>query len=127
VAKLLACSNYSERRRLLQTFITRLSPHESIAWRRHWKDLGVTSHALLDDIPCASIGITQLDQIWEPLMEQLMRPESREFTAQQKLQFEEVRASKKYINELMGYDILRGHPAGGDDSEAEEDDGDLYA
>ncbi|KAF2011715.1 hypothetical protein BU24DRAFT_426802 [Aaosphaeria arxii CBS 175.79] len=123
VAKLLACRNYSERRRLLHSFITRLSPHESSAWRSHWRDLGVYSPALLDDIPCSSIGITQLDQIWQPLVTEMMRPESREFTEHQKAQYGEVRASKKYINELMGYDILRGRSAfGGDESDGEEDD-----
>lgn len=122
VAKLLACKNYSERRRLLHTFITRLSPHESVAWRSHWRDLGVNSPALLDDIPCASIGITQLDQIWEPLIKDMMGPGSREFTENQKAQYIEVRASKKYINELMGYDILRGRPADGDDSDVEENE-----
>jgi hypothetical protein len=126
VAKLLACKNYSERRRLLHTFITRLSPHESATWRSHWRDLGVTSPALLDDIPCASIGITQFDQIWLPLITDMMRPESREFTELQKTQYEEVMVSKKYINELMGYDILRGRPADGDDSDDDEGD-DLYA
>ncbi|ORY09778.1 hypothetical protein BCR34DRAFT_486792 [Clohesyomyces aquaticus] len=121
VAKLLACPNYSERRRLLHAFITRLSPYESTAWRGHWRDIGVSSPALLDDIPCASIGITQLDQIWEPLIIDMMKPESRAFTEQQKVRYEEVRASKKFINEIMGYDILRGRPADGDDRE--EDDG----
>ena len=125
VAKLLACQNYSERRRLLHTFITRMSPHESVNWRGHWRDIGVISPALLDDIPCASIGITQLDQIWEPLMTEMMRPESREFTEHQMARYEEVKASKKFINELMGYDILRGRPADGDDSEAEGDDDDM--
>jgi hypothetical protein len=129
VAKLLSCSNYSDRRRHLHTFITRLSPHESVAWRSHWRDVGVISPALLDDLPCASIGITQLDQIWEPLIKDMMRPESREFTEHQKREFLEVRASKKYVNELMGYDILRGRPAEGDDSDADDDgdDQDVYA
>ncbi|KAF2000412.1 hypothetical protein P154DRAFT_522603 [Amniculicola lignicola CBS 123094] len=123
VAKLLACKNYSERRRLLHTFITRLSPHESVNWRSHWRDLGVTSRALLDDIPCTSIGITQLDQIWEPVIAEMMRPESRDLTEHQKARYEEVRASKKYINELMGYDVLRGRPADGDNDDSDGDDG----
>ncbi|KAF2121837.1 hypothetical protein BDV96DRAFT_130631 [Lophiotrema nucula] len=122
VAKLLACKNYSERRRHLHHFITRLSPHQSVAWRGHWRDLGVTSPALLDDIPCASIGITQLDQIWTPMMERLMEPDSREFTEQDKTKFHEVTASKQYINELMGYDILRGRPVDGENEEGEGDD-----
>ena len=117
VAKLLACQNYSERRRLLHTFITRLSPHESVHWRKHWRDVGVTSHALLDDIPCSSIGITQLDQIWEPLIAEGMRSDSREFTQQERDRHEEVRASRNFLNELMGYDILRGRPADADDSD----------
>ncbi|KAF2466758.1 uncharacterized protein BDR25DRAFT_293170 [Lindgomyces ingoldianus] len=120
VAKLLACRNYSERRRLLHNFITRLSPYESTAWRGHWRDIGVSSPALLDDIPCASIGITQLDQIWEPLIVEMMKPDSRTFTENQKLRYEEVKTSKKFINELMGYDILRGRPADGDDSDGDE-------
>jgi hypothetical protein len=125
VAKLLACKTYAERRRLLHTFITRLSPHESVAWRRHWRDLGVSSPALLDDIPCTSIGITQLDKIFAPLIAELMGPASREFTEHQKIRYEEVQRSKCYVNEIMGYDILRGRLADGDDSEAEEDD-DMY-
>ncbi|KAF2747552.1 hypothetical protein M011DRAFT_402391 [Sporormia fimetaria CBS 119925] len=122
VSKLLACRTYSERRRLLHTFITRLSPHESAAWRRHWRDLGVCSPALLDDIPCASIGITQLEQIFEPMMARMMAPDSREFTEQQKMRYEEVRRSKHYFQELMGYDILSGQAADGDNSEAEDDE-----
>lgn len=122
VAKLLTCKTYSQRRRLLHNFITRLSPHESVSWRKHWRDVGVTSPALLDDIPCTSIGITQLDQIWQPLMTELMRADSREFTEHQRERYVEVRASKKYINELMGYDVLRGRRAEGDDSDAEDED-----
>jgi hypothetical protein len=121
VWKLLACGSYSERTRLLHTFITRLSPHESVAWRSYWRELGVSSPALLDDIPCASIGVTQLDQIFEPLIRKLMKPESREFTEYQKRRYEEVRITKKYINELMGYDILRVRSVEGDDSEIEGD------
>ncbi|KAF2707380.1 hypothetical protein K504DRAFT_458815 [Pleomassaria siparia CBS 279.74] len=121
IAKLLACPNYSQRRRLLHTFITRLSPHESVGWRAHWRDVGVLSPALLDDIPCASIGITQLDQIWQPMMEDMMRPDCREFTEQQKERYHEVMLSKKFINELMGYDVLRGQQADGDDSDDEEE------
>ncbi|KAF2267645.1 hypothetical protein CC78DRAFT_63900 [Lojkania enalia] len=122
VAKLLACKNHGERRRLLHTFIIRLSPHESITWRRHWRDLGVISPALLDDIPCTSIGITQLDQIWEPLIAEMMRPENRVFTEHQRMKYEEVRISKKYINEIMGYDIMRGRRVNIDDSDAGEGD-----
>lgn len=124
VAKLLACPNYSQRRRLLHMFITRLSPHESVSWRAHWRDVGVMSPALLDDIPCASIGITQLDQIWEPLIREMMKPESRDFTEHQKAAYHEVMASKAFINELMGYDVLRGRPAVGDDSDDGEDNAD---
>lgn len=116
VAKLLACQNYSERQRLLHAFITRMSPHESVHWRKHWRDAGVTSPALLDDIPCSSIGITQLDQIWEPLVAEMMGVESRTYTEQEKERYEQVRASRNYLNELMGYDILRGRPADADDS-----------
>lgn len=107
VAKLLACPTYAERRRYLHAYITHLSPHASKCWRAHWKDIGVVSPALLDDIPCTSIGITQLDQIWEPGIAQMIRPESRAFTAAEKLRYEELQGSKKYINEIMGYDILR--------------------
>lgn len=123
VAKLLACRNYHERRRLLHSFITRLSPHENRDWRAHWRDLGVCSPALLDDIPCASIGVTQLDEIFEPLMERLMRPEAREFTERQRGQYEEVRRSKDYVNAIMGYGVLsrgrRGRGSVGDDSDEE--------
>jgi hypothetical protein len=124
VAKLMACRNYSQRRRLLHMFITRLSPHESASWRASWRDVGVISPALLDDIPCASIGITRLDQIWEPLISDMMETESRDFTEHQRANYYEVMANKKYINELMGYDVLRGRPADGDDSEDEDDLGD---
>ena len=107
IAKLLACPTYAERRRYLHAYITHLSPHASKCWRAHWKDIGVVSPALLDDIPCTSIGITQLDQIWEPGITEMMKPESRAFTAQEKLRYEELQVSKKYINEIVGYDILR--------------------
>ncbi|KAK7193184.1 uncharacterized protein CC84DRAFT_1166481 [Paraphaeosphaeria sporulosa] len=117
VAKLLACENYSERRRLLHSFITRLSPHENVRWREHWRDLGVTSHALLDDIPCSSIGITQLDQIWTPVIVEGMSAQSMEFTPYDKDRYEEVVASRSFLNELMGYDILRGRPPDEDDSD----------
>ncbi|KAF2175039.1 hypothetical protein K469DRAFT_703360 [Zopfia rhizophila CBS 207.26] len=120
VAKLLACENYSERQQLLHSFISGLSPYESTGWRNRWRELAVTSPALLDDIPCTSIGITQLDAIWEPLMAELMKPGCREFSEAQKTRYAEVKASRKYINELMGYDILRGRLAEGDDSEAED-------
>ncbi|KAF2634108.1 hypothetical protein P280DRAFT_414530, partial [Massarina eburnea CBS 473.64] len=117
VAKLLACQNFSERRRLLHAFITRLSPHESVSWRKHWRDVGVTSPALLDDIPCSSIGITQLDQIWEPLIVEGMKEGSREFTQQERESYRQVMASRNFLNEFMGYDILRGRPADADDEE----------
>lgn len=107
VAKLLACPNYHDRRRYLHAYITHLSPHASKCWRSHWKDIGVVSPALLDDIPCTSIGITQLDQIWEPGVAEMMQSGSRAFTAQEKARYEELQVSKKYINEIMGYDILR--------------------
>lgn len=107
IAKLLACPTYADRRRYLHAYITHLSPHASKCWRSHWKDIGVVSPALLDDIPCTSIGITQLDQIWEPGIAEMMKPERRAFTAQEKLRYEELQGSKKYINEIMGYDILR--------------------
>lgn len=107
IAKLLACPTYSDRRRYLHAYITHLSPHASKCWRSHWKDIGVVSPALLDDIPCTSIGITQLDQIWEPGIAEMMKPRSRAFTAQEKTRYEEVQASRKYINAIMGYDILR--------------------
>lgn len=123
IAKLLACQNYSERRRLLHSFITRLSPHENVRWREHWRDLGVTSHALLDDIPCSSIGITQLDQIWTPLIIEGMNTQSMEFTQYEKDRYEEVRVSRNFLNELMGYDILRGRPPDEDDSDDGDEDG----
>lgn len=119
IAKLLACPTYNERRRYLDAFILHLSPHASRCWRRHWRDLGVTSPALLDDIPCAKIGITQLDQIWWPLIEQMMQPGSREFSEEAKARHEEVKMSRKYINEVVGYDILRGRTADGSVSEEE--------
>ena len=117
MAKLLAVQNYSERRRVLHNFITRLSPHESIHWRKHWRDVGVTSPALLDDIPCSSIGITQLDQIWEPFIVEGMGAESREFTVLEKERYGQVMATRNFLNELMGYDILRGRPPDEEDIE----------
>ncbi len=107
IAKLLACPGYSDRRRYLHAYITHMSPHVSKCWRSHWKDIGVVSPALLDDIPCTSIGVTQLDQIWEPGIAEMMKPGSMAFTPQEKARYEEVRRSRKYINEIMGYDILR--------------------
>ena len=108
IAKLLACPSYGERRRYLHSYRTHLSPHTSRCWRRHWRDIGVISPALLDDIPCARIGVTQLDQIWEPLIAQMMAPGEREFTEQEQERYEELKESKKFINEIMGYDILQG-------------------
>jgi hypothetical protein len=122
IAKLLACPTYTDRRRYLHAYITHLSPHASKCWRAHWKDIGVVSPALLDDIPCTSIGITQLDQIWEPGIAEMMKPESRVFTASEKLRYEELQMSKKYINEIMGYDILRVSAAECVDIEEEMED-----
>ncbi|KAL6705308.1 hypothetical protein ACN47E_007118 [Coniothyrium glycines] len=119
VAKLLACSSYHERRRYLDAYIMHLSPHASRCWRRHWRDLGVVSPALLDDIPCTRIGITQLNQIWKPLVEQMMQPGSREFSEQERLRYEELKVSKKFINEVVGYDVLRGRTADGSASDDE--------
>ncbi|EUC41840.1 hypothetical protein COCMIDRAFT_105101 [Bipolaris oryzae ATCC 44560] len=113
VAKLLACPTYSERRRYLLSFRTHMSPHTSKCWRRHWKDAGVVSPALLDDIPCTQIGITQLDQIWAPLIAQMMGPGSRDCSELEKRRYEELKLSGKFINEVMGYDILQGRAADG--------------
>ncbi|CAO2656069.1 Nn.00g048720.m01.CDS01 [Neocucurbitaria sp. VM-36] len=121
IAKLLACPTYSERRRHLHAYRTHLSPHTSRCWRRHWRDIGVISPALLDDIPCARIGITQLDQIWVPLIAQMMEPGRRDFTEQEQLRYEELMVSKKFINEIMGYDILRGRTVDGGDSDDDDE------
>lgn len=120
VAKLLACPTYCDRRRYLDAYVMHLSPHASRCWRRHWKDIGVTSPALLDDIPCAKIGITKLDQIWAPLIEQMMQPGSREFSDDAKARHEELQMTRKYINEVVGYDILRGRTADGSTSDEED-------
>lgn len=121
VAKLLARPTYSERRRYLHAFRSHMSPHTSKCWRRHWRDVGVVSPALLDDLPCTKIGITQLDQIWRPLIAQMMRPGSRDFTEEQRRRYEELVVSNKFVNEIMGYDILQGRPADGGDSDTEHD------
>jgi hypothetical protein len=113
VAKLLACPTYADRRRHLHAYITHLSPHASKCWRAHWKDIGVISPALLDDIPCTSIGITQLDQIWAPVIEELMKPEKHTLTAAENL---------RYINEIIGYDILQLSTPGCIDMEDEVED-----
>lgn len=122
VAKLLACPTYADRRRYLHAYITHLSPHASKCWRAHWKDIGVNSPALLDDIPCTSIGITQLDQIWSPGIAELMKPERRASTAAEKLRYDEVQGSRKYINEIMGYDILQLSAPGCIDIDEEAED-----
>jgi hypothetical protein len=119
IAKLLARPTYSERRRYLHAFRTHMSPHTSKCWRRHWRDVGVVSPALLDDLPCTKIGITQLDQIWRPLIAQMMRPGSREFSEQQRSNYEELIISNKFVNEIMGYDILQSRPVDGDESDDE--------
>jgi hypothetical protein len=121
VAKLLACATYGERRRYLQAYRTHMSPHTSKCWRRHWKDAGVVSPALLDDIPCTQIGITQLDQIWVPLIAEMMESGTRDFTDQEKTRYEELKVSKKFVNEVMGYDILRGRAADGGESDDEHE------
>jgi hypothetical protein len=41
------------------------------------------------------------------------------------MRYEEVRRTKNYVNELMGYDILRGRLADGEDSDGEEE-GQIY-
>ncbi|KAF1935274.1 hypothetical protein EJ02DRAFT_460518 [Clathrospora elynae] len=119
IAKLLAGPAYNERRKYLEAYRTHMSPHTSKCWRRHWKDAGVVSPALLDDIPCTQIGITRLDQIWAPLMAEMMGARMRDFTEREKLRYEELRMSKKFINEVVGYDILRGRPADGGESDDE--------
>lgn len=119
IAKLLARPSYNERRRYLHAFRTHMSPHTSKCWRRHWRDIGVVSPALLDDLPCTKIGITQLDQIWRPLIAQMMQPGSREFSEQERRCYEEVTISNKFVNEIMGYDILQSRPADGGESEDE--------
>jgi hypothetical protein len=122
IAKLLACPTYIERRRYLHAYMTHLSPHASRCWRRHWRDIGVVSPALLDDIPCASIGVTQLDQIWEPLVAQMMNADSRAFSVEAKRRHRDVQSSKKYINEVMGYDVSRmTAPDGGGFDEHEQE------
>lgn len=121
VAKLLSRPKYSERRRYLHAFRTHMSPHTSKCWRRHWRDIGVVSPALLDDIPCTKIGITELDQIWKPLIAQMMAPGNRDFTEQERRSYEELTVSNKFVNEIMGYDILQGRPADGGDSDNELD------
>jgi hypothetical protein len=121
IAKLLACPMYSDRRRYLLAYRTHMSPHTSKCWRRHWKDAGVVSPALLDDIPCTQIGITQLDQIWAPLIAHMMEPGARNFTEQERIRYEELKMSKKFINEVMGYDILRGRAADGGESDDEHE------
>lgn len=121
VGKLLASKNYSERRKHLHSFITRLAPYETAGWKEHWRNLGIDCTALsLDDIPTASIGITQLDEILVPLMESSL--ESREYTEAQRERYAELKMEKKFINELMGYDIWRhrGRPANEEDSENED-------
>jgi hypothetical protein len=119
IAKLLARPSYGERRRYLHAFRSHMSPHTSKCWRRHWRDIGVVSPALLDDLPCTKIGITRLDQIWRPLIAQMMQPGSREFTEQERRCYEELAVSNKFVNEIMGYDILQGRPADGGDLEDE--------
>lgn len=121
VAKLLACPVYSERRRYLLTYRAHMSPHTSKCWRKHWKDAGVVSPALLDDIPCTQIGITQLDQVWAPLIAQMMETGARDFTEQERIRYEELKMSKKFINEVMGYDILRGRAADGGELDDEHE------
>ena len=112
---------YSDRRRYLLAYRTHMSPHTSKCWRRHWKDAGVVSPALLDDIPCTQIGITQLDQIWVPLIAHMMEPGARNFTEQERIRYDELKMSKKFINEVMGYDILRGRAADGGESDDEHE------
>lgn len=125
VAKLLACRTYSERRRYLHAYRAHMSPHTSPrCWRRHWRDIGVESPALLDDIPCARIGITALDQIWAPLITQMMGQGQgsrarRDFSEMQRMRYEELMVSKKFINEIMGWDILQGRNVDGSSEDGE--------
>ena len=124
VGKLLACKSYGERRKCLYSFITKLAPYETTGWKDHWENLGIECTAFsLDDIPTASIGITQLDEILVPLMESFLK--SREYTEAQRVRYAEVKTEKKFVNELMGYDVwrLRERTAG----EEEEEDSDAEA
>lgn len=121
IAKLLACPTYSERRRYLHAYRAHLSPHTSRCWRRHWEDIGVVSPALLDDIPCTRIGVTRLDQIWVPLIAQMMESGRTVFTEQEQIRYEELKVSKKFINEVMGYDILQGRAPDGSSPDDEHE------
>jgi hypothetical protein len=124
VAKLLTCKKYYERRRALDEFIKSLSPKDHVCWKENWKVLDVESPAIsLDSAPWACICVTKLDLIWEPVMMELMSPRSKTYTKAEKARFTEVKASRGFVSELMGYDILRGRPDNGDDSEAEAEDG----
>ncbi|OCK84905.1 hypothetical protein K432DRAFT_422219 [Lepidopterella palustris CBS 459.81] len=121
VAKLLACKNYNDRRKALDSFIKSFSPIENASWREVWNDLDVESAKItLEDIPRACIGVTKLEFIWESLMMELMAPKSSAYTEAEKAKFAEVRGWKRFVNELMGYDVLRGRP-NGDDSEAQSE------
>ncbi|OCK90907.1 uncharacterized protein K441DRAFT_689152 [Cenococcum geophilum 1.58] len=124
VAKLLACKKYYERRRVLDEFIKGLSPKDHVCWKENWKVLDVESPAIsLDSVPWACICVTKLDLIWEPVIMELMSPRSKTYTKAEKARFTEVKASRGFVSELMGYDILRGRPDNGGDSEAEAEDG----
>ncbi|OCL09168.1 hypothetical protein AOQ84DRAFT_291777 [Glonium stellatum] len=123
VAKLLACKKYQERRRALDEFIKSLSPKDHVYWKKNWKALDVESPTTsLHNVPWACIRITKLDLIWEPVVTQLMSPRSKAYTKAEKARFAEVKASRGFVSELMGYDVLRGRPDNGDDSEAEAED-----
>ncbi|KAH9880164.1 hypothetical protein J1614_002190 [Plenodomus biglobosus] len=100
-----------------------MSPHASKCWRLHCGGtLEVFSPALLDDIPCARIGhhaarsdlgaadgTDDGDLGWGSL------------ARQERSRYEEVKWSSKYINEVVGYDVLQGRTADG--SDFDDDDG----
>jgi hypothetical protein len=50
-----------------------------------------------------------------------METGARDFTEQERIRYEELKMSKKFINEVMGYDILRGRAADGGELDDEQE------
>jgi hypothetical protein len=42
-----------------------------------------------------------------------MEPGMRDFTETERIRYEELKISRKFINEVMGFDVLRGRVADG--------------
>jgi len=126
VQRVLSCKTYNDRRKALDMFIKGLSPSETTRWKDNWTALGITSPSIaLERIPSARIGVPPLHLIWVPnALKMLLAKEVIE-----DVEFDvdtSASATRFFISDLVGYDILRqsAPPAadGGEEDEEEDED-----